>query len=132
MWRFSMNIPGILFWLFLASCSTQEHVRQSGPTRIELIQRNYQYLATCVTQKIDASGVAKKTDVSFNEQQKQIRVYEPFGFVQNAKTFEFLFIYQKDNQTIVKSYGFETLVGRDHYPNQIWPFVMECAGLKDP
>ena len=83
-----------------------------------------------MTQKIDASGVAKKTEVSFNEQKKQIRLYEPFGFVHNTMTFEFLFIHMKENQTKVESYGFETLVGRDHYPNQIWPFVMACASLE--
>ena len=66
--------------------------------------------------------------MSVEEQEKQVRVYEPFGFVQNSNTFEFLFIQTQENQTKVESYGFETLVGRDHYPNQIWPLVMECAG----
>jgi len=92
---------------------------------------DYQTLANCVNQKIGASGVASKTQMSFNEQEKVVRVYEPFGFVRNTTTFEFLFIQIKKDQTKVESYGYETLVGRDHYPNQIWPYVMGCAGFDD-
>ena len=121
----------ILLLVLFTSCATQEHSRDAGPTRVEIIQKDYQSLANCVAQKIEVSGVARKTQVSFNEQQKQVRVYEPFGFIHDTTTFEFLFIQIKENQTKVESYGFETLVGRDHYPNQIWPFVMECAGLED-
>lgn len=126
-----MPILLILLLFVFTSCATPSHVRDSQPTRVEIIQEDYQSLAKCVTQKIEVSGVARKARVSFNEQEKVVRVYEPFGFVHNTTTFEFLFIQIKENQTKVESYGFETLVGRDHYPNQIWPFVMECAGLED-
>ena len=75
--------------------------------------------------------MARKTRVAFNKEEKVAKVYEPFGFVHNTTTFEFRFIQKKENQTKVESYGYETLVGRDHYPNQIWPYVMECAGMED-
>lgn len=124
-----MPILLILLLFVLTSCAPSSHVRDPRPTRVEIIQKNYQSLANCVTQKIAVSGVARKTQVSFNEEEKLVRVYEPFGFVQNTTTFEFLFIQVRENQTKVESYGYETLVGREHYPNQIWPFVMECANL---
>ena len=88
-------------------------------------------MANCVTKQIDVSGVARKSRMSVNEKEKRIRVYEPFGFVHNTTKFEFEFIHIKENQTKVESYGYETLVGRDHYPNQIWPYVMECAGKEN-
>ncbi len=125
-----MSLRPILLVLFISSCATPSHVRDLHPTRVEILQKDYQSLAKCVTQRIEASGVARNTQVSFNEQEKVVRVYEPFGFVQNRNTFEFLFIQIKENQTKVESYGYETLVGRDHYPNQIWPYVMECADLE--
>lgn len=121
----------ILFFSFIISCATAPHLRDSQPTRLEILSRDYQSLAKCVTQKIEVAGVARNTQVSFNEREKMIKVYEPFGFVQDRNTFEFLFIQMKDNRTKVQSYGFETLVGRDHYPNQIWPFVMACASPED-
>ena len=127
----SMPIPLVLLWFIITSCATPSHGRDSQPTRVETFSKDYQTLATCVTQKIGASGVARKAQMSFNEQEKLVRVYEPFGFVQNNNTFEFLFIQIKENQTKVESYGYETLVGRDHYPNQIWPYVLGCAGFDD-
>lgn len=122
-----MNIPAVLLSLLFASCTTQAHVRDADPTRVALIQKDYQSLANCVVKRIEASGIAKNTRVTVDEGKKRIKVFEPFGFIHNTNTFEFLFIQAKETQTRVESYGFETLVGRDHYPNQIWPFVMECA-----
>ena len=115
--------------LLFSSCTNGPHIRGSAPTRVEIIQAQYQDLANCVAGKVNASGVAKELRISINKLQKQARVFEPFGFVHDTKTFEFLFLETKENETKVESYGFETLVGRDHYPNQIWPFVLECAGL---
>lgn len=116
--------------ILLTSCASRAHIRDSAPTRVEIIQDDYQDLANCVAEKIGESGAAKELRMSVNEQQKQVRVFEPFGFIHDTKTFEFRFIWLKEKQTKVESYGFETLVGRDHYPNQIWPFVLECADLK--
>lgn len=126
-----MPIILILLFLVLASCASPPQVRDSQPTRVDLIQKDYQTLANCVTQEIEMSGVARKTRVSVDEEEQVIRVYEPFGFVHNQTKFDFLFIRIKENQTKVESYGYETLVGRAHYPNQIWPYVMECAGMKN-
>ena len=120
----------VTFVLLFSSCTNGPHIRGSAPTRVEIIQANYQDLANCVAGKINASGIAKELRISVNRLEKQARVFEPFGFVHDTKTFEFLFIETKENETNVKSYGFETLVGRDHYPNQVWPFVLECAGLE--
>ena len=128
----NMKITLLPTLLFFTSCATGGHIRDSDPTRVEIIQKDYKYLANCVVEKIDASGVARETRVITNEQQRQVRVFEPFGFIHDTKTFEFLFIEMKENQTKVKSYGFETLVGREHYPNQIWPFVLECGDLENP
>ena len=121
----------ILLWFIFTSCAIPPHARDSQPTRVEIIQEDYQSLANCVTQKIEVTGVARKARMSFNEQDKVVRVYEPFGFVHNTNTFEFRFIRITENRTKVESYGYETLVGKDHYPNQIWPYVMGCAGLDD-
>lgn len=126
-----MLLPLILLWFFNTSCASPPHLRDSPPTRVEIIQQDYQSLAKCVSQKIEVSGMARKAPMSVNEAQKVVRVYEPFGFVQNAMTFEFLFIQIKENQTKVESYGYETMAGRAHYPNQIWPYVMECAGMEN-
>jgi hypothetical protein len=126
-----MPILLVLLLFVFTSCATPSHARDSQPTRVEIIQEDYQSLAKCVTQKIEVTGVARKARMSFNEQDKVVRVYEPFGFVHNTNTFEFLFVRMTENRTKVESYGYETLVGRDHYPNQIWPYVMECAGLDD-
>ena len=113
--------------LVFSSCTNGPHIRGSAPTRVEIIQAPYQDLANCVAGKINASGVAKELRISVDKLQKQARVFEPFGFVHDTKTFEFLFVETKENETKVESYGFETLVGRDHYPNQVWPFVLECG-----
>ena len=126
-----MNIILLSILLLLTSCTTGPHERDLAPTRVEIIQTDYQDLANCVAGKINASGVAKELRISVNKLQKQARVFEPFGFVHDTKTFEFLFLETKENETKVESYGFETLVGRDHYPNQIWPLVLECAGLDE-
>ena len=124
------NFQVLLLCVF-TSCASPPQVLDSQPTREEIIHENYQTLAYCVTHHIDGSGVARKTRVSVEAEKKLVRVYEPFGFVHNQTKFDFLFIRIKDNQTKVESYGYETLVGRDHYPNQIWPYVMECAGMEN-
>ena len=127
-----MPIRLILLLFLISSCASPPQLRDSPPTRVEIIQKDYQSLAKCVTQKIEVSGVARKARMSVNEAKKVVRVYEPFGFVHNAMTFEFLFIHIKENQTKVQSFGYETMAGRAHYPNQVWPYVMECAGLEGP
>ena len=122
----------IVLLCVFTSCASPPQVRDSQPTRIEIINENYQTLANCVTKQIEVSGVARKTRVSVDEKKKLIRVYEPFGFVHNQTKFDFLFIRIKENQTKVESYGYETHVGRAQYPNQIWPYVMQCAGTENP
>ena len=101
------------------------------PTRVELVQENYKFLANCVAGKIDASNLGRGVRIRIDEGHKRALVFEPFGFVQNTRAFDFRFFQMEEKQTKIESYGFATLVGRDHYPNQIWPFVFECAGLED-
>ena len=114
------------------SCATRPHIEDTDPTRVEVIKMNYQSLANCVVENIEVTGVVRKTHVTFNEKEKIVKVSEPFGFVQDRKMFEFQFIRTKKNETKVESYGYRTLVGPDHYPNQIWPYVMKCAGKEHP
>ena len=121
----------ILLLFLFASCASPPQVRDFKPTRVETIQKEYQTLAKCTIQRIEGFGIARKARVSFDEQKKMIRISEPFGFVHNQTKFEFQFTQIKENQTKVESYGYETLVGRAHYPNQVWPYVMQCAGKEN-
>ena len=121
----SLGVLSIL--LCIPSCVTEKSIQENQPTRIEIIQKDYQVLATCVIQEIEGGGIARKIQVSRDPDLKQVKLFERFGFIHDSNTYEFLFIGINENQTRVESYGFDTLVGRDHYPNQIWPFVMKCA-----
>ena len=127
----NMRMTFLPVLLLFTCCTSSVHVRDSAPTRVEIIQDDYQDLANCVAEKINRSGLANKLRVSVNEQQQLVRVFFFFLFIHDTETFEFRFIGLKENQTKVESYGFETLVGRDHYPNQVWPYVIECGDLED-
>ena len=123
----AINLGVLSLLLCIPSCASEKPIEEKPPTRVEIIQKNYRALANCVNQEIEGGGIARKIQVSRDRDLKQVKMFERFRYIHKASTFEFLFIKINENETRVESYGFETLVGRDHYPNQIWPFVMKCA-----